>query len=85
MIINTIGDLMKKLTSAVLSAMIVISAPAFAMSHGGAKMDDKKSRLQQERKCRQERVQRPEKEVIFLAVNKNPVSKYYRVFHYSQA
>jgi len=33
---------MKKLTSAVLSAMIVISAPAFAMSHGGAKMDDGK-------------------------------------------
>ena len=33
---------MKKLTAAVLSAMIVISAPAFAMSHGGAKMDDKK-------------------------------------------
>jgi hypothetical protein len=42
MITNTIGDLMKKLTSAVLSAMIVISAPASAMSHGGAKMDDKK-------------------------------------------
>lgn len=33
---------MKKLTSAVLSAMIVISAPAFAMSHGGAKLMTKK-------------------------------------------
>jgi hypothetical protein len=34
--------LMKVLISAVISAFVLMSAPAFAGSHGGGKMDDKK-------------------------------------------
>lgn len=33
---------MKTAASILASALIAISVPAFAMSHGGAKMDDKK-------------------------------------------
>ena len=33
---------MKFLISAVISAFVMMSAPAFAGSHGGGKMDDKK-------------------------------------------
>jgi hypothetical protein len=33
---------MKFLISAVISAFVMLSAPAFAGSHGGGKMDDKK-------------------------------------------
>lgn len=33
---------MKSAISILTSALIVFSAPVFAMSHGGAKMDDKK-------------------------------------------
>ncbi len=33
---------MKSLLTIVTSALIAVSAPAFAMNHGGGKMDDKK-------------------------------------------
>ena len=33
---------MKLIFSALVSAVMVLSAPAFAASHGGGKMDDKK-------------------------------------------
>jgi hypothetical protein len=33
---------MKLMISAVISAFVLMSAPAFAGSHGGGKMDDKK-------------------------------------------
>lgn len=33
---------MKFLMSALISALLAVSAPAFAGSHGGGKMDDKK-------------------------------------------
>jgi hypothetical protein len=34
--------IMKFLMSALISALLAVSAPAFAGSHGGGKMDDKK-------------------------------------------
>jgi hypothetical protein len=33
---------MKSVLTALASTLIAVSAPAFAMSHGGGKMDDKK-------------------------------------------
>jgi hypothetical protein len=36
------GVFMKILVTALVSAFMLISAPAFAGSHGGGKMDDKK-------------------------------------------
>jgi hypothetical protein len=36
------GVFMKILVTALISAFMLISAPAFAGSHGGGKMDDKK-------------------------------------------
>jgi hypothetical protein len=41
-VINSTGEIMKSAISILASALIAVSAPAFAMSHGGAKMDDKK-------------------------------------------
>ncbi len=34
---------MKLVMSALVSALLAVSAPAFAGSHGGGKMDDKKA------------------------------------------
>jgi hypothetical protein len=39
---NLTGEFMKTAVAAVMSLFVLVSAPAFAMSHGGAKMDDKK-------------------------------------------
>jgi hypothetical protein len=38
----TEGALMKALISVIASAFVLMSAPAFAASHAGGKMDDKK-------------------------------------------
>jgi hypothetical protein len=35
-------SIMKLVMSALVSALLMVSAPAFAGSHGGGKMDDKK-------------------------------------------
>jgi len=40
---NLKGNTMKTTLSILASAMFLISAPSFAMSHGGGKMDDKKA------------------------------------------
>jgi hypothetical protein len=37
------GDTMKSAITALTTALFLASAPAFAMSHGGGKMDDKKT------------------------------------------
>jgi len=44
------GASMKFVMTALVSAFMLVSMPSFAGSHGGGKMDDKKSRLQQKRK-----------------------------------
>ncbi len=40
---STKGDTMKSVMTALTTALFLASAPAFAMSHGGGKMDDKKT------------------------------------------
>jgi hypothetical protein len=40
-VIKPLGTTMQKLFAAIVSAVMLLSAPAFAASHAGGKMDDK--------------------------------------------
>ncbi len=40
-VIKPLGATMQKLFAAIVSAVMLLSAPAFAASHAGGKMDDK--------------------------------------------